>query len=73
MDIKTRMVYSTTGQRSLAMSTQAGPQYSKKRRKNTLRMFYVFVFLATGTFTVAVKANGPWILTRPKEMTGPSW
>ena len=39
------------------MSTQAGPQYSKKRRKNTLRMFYVFVFLATGTFTVAVKAN----------------
>jgi len=23
--------------------------------------------------TVAVTANGPWILTRPKEMTGPSW
>src|SRR5258707_14130586 len=22
--------------------------------------------------TVAVTANGPWILTRPKEMTGPS-
>ena len=23
--------------------------------------------------TVAVTANGPWILTRPKEITGPSW
>jgi methionyl aminopeptidase len=23
--------------------------------------------------TVAVTANGPWILTRPKDMTGPSW
>jgi methionyl aminopeptidase len=23
--------------------------------------------------TVAVTANGPWILTRPKEATGPSW
>jgi methionyl aminopeptidase len=23
--------------------------------------------------TIAVTANGPWILTRPKEMTGPSW
>ncbi len=23
--------------------------------------------------TVAVTPNGPWILTRPKEMTGPSW
>lgn len=23
--------------------------------------------------TVAVTANGPWILTRPKQMTGPSW
>src|SRR6266849_2191775 len=23
--------------------------------------------------TLAVTANGPWILTRPKEMTGPSW
>ena len=23
--------------------------------------------------TVAVTANGPWILTRPKGMTGPSW
>ena len=23
--------------------------------------------------TVAVTANGPWILTRPKEMVGPSW
>jgi len=23
--------------------------------------------------TVAVTSNGPWILTRPKQMTGPSW
>jgi methionyl aminopeptidase len=23
--------------------------------------------------TVAVTANGPWILTRPKELSGPSW
>jgi len=23
--------------------------------------------------TVAVTANGPWILTRPKGVTGPSW
>jgi len=23
--------------------------------------------------TVAITANGPWILTRPKEVTGPSW
>src|SRR5437868_7913311 len=23
--------------------------------------------------TVAITANGPWILTRPKEITGPSW
>lgn len=40
------------------MSTLPGPQYSTKRqRKNTLRTFYVFVLLAAGTFTVAVKAN----------------
>jgi methionyl aminopeptidase len=23
--------------------------------------------------TVAVTSNGPWILTRPREFTGPSW
>ena len=23
--------------------------------------------------TVAVTSNGPWILTRPTEITGPSW
>ena len=39
------------------MSTQPAPLNSKKRRKNTLRTFYVFVFLATGTCTVAVNAN----------------
>jgi hypothetical protein len=39
------------------MSTLPGPQNLKQQRKNTLRMFYVFVVLAAGTFTVAVKAN----------------
>jgi hypothetical protein len=39
------------------MSTQPGPQYSKKWRKNSLRMFYVFAFAAPATFTVAVKAS----------------
>ncbi len=39
------------------MSTQPRPLNSKKRRKNTLRMFYIFVFLAAGTFTVAIKAS----------------
>src|SRR6202035_1315137 len=23
--------------------------------------------------TVAITANGPWVLTRPREMQGPSW
>jgi methionyl aminopeptidase len=23
--------------------------------------------------TVAVTSNGPWVLTRPREVTGPSW
>jgi len=23
--------------------------------------------------TVAVTSNGPWVLTRPREMQGPSW
>lgn len=39
------------------MSPLPGPLNSKKRRKNTLRLFYVFAFLATGTLTVAVKAT----------------
>ncbi len=41
------------------MSTLPGPQYSKKRRKITLRMFYVFVLLASGTFIMADKASQP--------------
>ena len=41
------------------MSTRPESQYSKKRRKNTLSMFYVFVLLATGTFIMAVKARQP--------------
>jgi len=41
------------------MSTLPGPQYSKKRRKNTLRMFYVLVLLATGTFIMTDKASQP--------------
>ncbi len=39
------------------MSTQPRPLNSRNRRKNTLRMFYIFVVLAAGSFTVAVKAN----------------
>jgi uncharacterized protein involved in response to NO len=39
------------------MSTLPGTQHLKRQRKNTLIIFYVFVFLATGTFTVAVKAS----------------
>ncbi len=39
------------------MSTQPGPQYSKKGRKISLRLLYVFALAATATFTVAVKAS----------------
>jgi hypothetical protein len=39
------------------MSTLPGPQQPKRQRKNALRMFYVFVFLTTGTFIVAVEVN----------------
>jgi hypothetical protein len=39
------------------MSTLPGPRNIKQQRRNTLCMFYVFVVLAGGTFTVAVKAN----------------
>ena len=35
------------------MSTLPGPRVLKQQRKNTLRLFYVFVVLAAGTFTVA--------------------
>ena len=41
------------------MSTLPGPQVLKQQRKNTLRMFYVFVVLAAGTFTVAVNSSQP--------------
>jgi hypothetical protein len=33
------------------------PQQPKRQRKNALRMFYVFVFLATGSFIVAVQVR----------------
>jgi hypothetical protein len=39
------------------MSTLPGPQQPKRQRKSALRMFYVFVFLATGTFVVAVEVS----------------
>ena len=39
------------------MSTLSGPQVLKRQRKNTLRLFYVFVVLAAGTFTVAVNSK----------------
>ncbi len=39
------------------MSTLPGPQQPKRQRKNALRIFYVFMFLAAGTFTVAVEVS----------------
>jgi hypothetical protein len=39
------------------MSTLPGPQQPKRQRKNALRIFYLFVFLAAGTFTVAVEVS----------------
>ena len=39
------------------MSTLSGPQQPKRQRKNALRIFYVFVFLATGSFIVAVEVS----------------
>jgi hypothetical protein len=39
------------------MSTLAGPQQPKRQRKNALRIFYVSVFLTTGTFIVAVEVS----------------
>ena len=39
------------------MSTLQGPQQPKRQRKNALRMFYLFVFLTTGTLIVAVEVG----------------
>jgi hypothetical protein len=39
------------------MSTLPGPQQPKRQRKNALRIFYVFVLLATGTFVGAVEVS----------------
>ena len=39
------------------MSTPPRPQNHKRQRKSALRVFYLLVFLAAGTFTVAVKAR----------------
>jgi hypothetical protein len=39
------------------MTSPSEPLSPKTRRKNTLRLFYVFVFLAIGTFTFAVRAS----------------
>jgi len=39
------------------MTTLPEPQSPKQQRINTLRMFYVFVFLAIGTFNFAVRAS----------------
>ena len=39
------------------MSTLPGPQNPKRQRKNTLRIFYLFVFLAAGAFAAAVRAT----------------
>jgi hypothetical protein len=39
------------------MFTPSRPQQPKRQRKNALRLFYFFVFLATGTFVVAVEVR----------------
>ncbi len=39
------------------MSTLPGPQNPKRQRKNKLRIFYLFVFLAAGAFAAAVRAT----------------
>jgi hypothetical protein len=39
------------------MSTLPGPQQPKRQRNKALRIFYVFVFLAAGTFVVAVEVS----------------
>lgn len=39
------------------MTTQPEPQSPRQQRKNTLRVFYVFVFVAIATFTLAVRAT----------------
>jgi uncharacterized protein involved in response to NO len=41
------------------MSTLPGPQQPKRQRKYALRVFYVFVFFATGTLIVAVEVSQP--------------
>jgi hypothetical protein len=39
------------------MTNLSEPQSPKQERKNTLRVFYIFVFLAIGTLTLAVRAS----------------
>jgi hypothetical protein len=39
------------------MITSSEPKSHKSRRKSTLRLFYVFVFLAIGIFTFAVRTS----------------
>lgn len=39
------------------MTNLSEPQFAKQKRKNTLRLFYFFAFLAIGTFTLAVRAS----------------
>jgi hypothetical protein len=39
------------------MSTLPGPQQGKRQRKNTLLIFYVFVFLTAGIFIMAVEVR----------------
>ena len=39
------------------MTNQPEPQSPRQQRKNTLRMFYVFVFVTIATFTLAVRAS----------------
>ena len=45
------------------MSTLRGTQLAKIRRKNALRIFYVFALVAMGTFIMAVKVRPPTQIT----------
>jgi len=42
---------------TLDMTTPSKSQSPNQQRKTTLRVFYVFVFLAIGTFTFAVRSS----------------
>jgi hypothetical protein len=50
-------VYSHSPFEEDTVTTPSEPQSPTSRRRNTLRLFYLFVFLAIGTFTFALRAG----------------